>query len=76
MDRLGRRQVEINATSRDQWEAFAEHRLCLRAALGREATARGSRLCVLGAGNVNGLDLTALLNRGRGPAHTMAMAVT
>ncbi len=62
MDRLGRRQVEINATSRDQWEAFAEHRLCLTAALGGEATARGSRLCVLGAGNANDLDLTALLN--------------
>ncbi len=62
MDRLGRRQAEINATSREQWEEFAEHRLRLTAALGCEATARGSRLCVLGAGNANDLDLTALLS--------------
>jgi hypothetical protein len=62
MDRLGRRQVAFNATSRDQWEAFAEHRRCLTAALARKATERGSRLCVLGAGNANDLDLTALLS--------------
>ena len=62
MDRLGRRQIDINATSRDQWEAFAEHRRCLTAALARNATARRSRLCVLGAGNANDLDLAALLS--------------
>jgi hypothetical protein len=62
MDRLGRRQVAFNATSRDQWEAFAEHRRCLTAVLAREATARRTRLCVLGAGNTNDLDLTALLS--------------
>jgi hypothetical protein len=62
MDRLGRRQVAANATSRDQWEAFADHRRCLTAALGREGMGRGSRLCVLGAGNANDLDLKALLS--------------
>jgi hypothetical protein len=62
MDRLGRRQVANNGTSRDHWEAFAEHRRFLTAALAREATARRSRLCVLGAGNANDLDLTALLS--------------
>ncbi len=62
MDRLGRRQVAFNATSRHQWEVFAEHRRCLTAALAREATAQRSRLCVLGAGNANDLDLTALLS--------------
>ena len=65
MDRLGRRQVAFNATSRDQWEAFAEHRRCLTAVLAREATAGRSRLCVLGAGNTNDLDLTALLSAHR-----------
>ena len=65
MDRLGRRQVVINATSQDQWEAFAEHRRCLTSALAREATAGRSRLCVLGAGNANDLDLTALLSAHR-----------
>ena len=65
LDRLGRRQVDINATSRDQWEGFAEHRRCLTAALAREAPAGRSRLCVLGAGNANDLDLTALLSTHR-----------
>src|SRR5690349_16211189 len=65
MDRLGRRQVVFNATSRDQWEGFAEHRRCLTSVLAREATAGRSRLCVLGAGNHNDLDLTALLSAHR-----------
>src|SRR3954454_18233011 len=65
MDRLGRRQVAFNATSRDQWEGFAEHRRCLTAVLAREATVGRSRLCVLGAGNSNDLDLTALLSAHR-----------
>jgi hypothetical protein len=61
MDQLGRRQVGINATSRDQWEAFAEHRRCLTAALAREGAPDRSRLCILGAGNANDLDLPDLL---------------
>ncbi len=61
MDQLGRRQVDINATSRDQWETFAEHRRCLTAALARGAVPGQSRLCVLGVGNANDLDLPALL---------------
>src|SRR5262245_38563272 len=65
MDRLGRRQVGFNATSRDQWEAFAEHRRCLTAVLARKATVERSRLCVLGAGNTNDLDLTTLLSAHR-----------
>src|SRR3954453_9038196 len=65
MDRLGRRQVAFNATSRDQWEGFAEHRRCLTSVLVREVTVGRSRLCVLGAGNHNDLDLTALLSAHR-----------
>ena len=65
LDRLGRRQVDINTTSRDQWEGFAEHRRCLTAALSRGASAERSRLCILGAGNANDLDLTALLSAHR-----------
>jgi hypothetical protein len=61
MDRLGRRQVAFNATSRDQWEAFGEHRRCLTRVLTSGATVERSRLCVLGAGNANDLDLPALL---------------
>jgi hypothetical protein len=58
---LGRRQVAFNATSRDQWDRFSEHRRRLTALLARQATVERSRLCVLGAGNANDLDLTALL---------------
>jgi hypothetical protein len=62
MDRLGRRQVAANATSRNQWEEYSEHRVCVTAVLSRQATVPGSRLCVLGAGNANDLDLTTLLS--------------
>ena len=65
MDQLGRRQVAFNATSRDHWDAFAEHRQCLTAVLARPTTAERSRLCILGAGNTNDLDLTALLSTHR-----------
>jgi hypothetical protein len=61
MERLGLRQVAMNATSRDQWDTFAEHRKLLSAALNRDAKPGRSRLCILGAGNANDLDLTALL---------------
>jgi hypothetical protein len=61
MDTLGRRQVVFNASSRDQWQQFAEHRRCLTAVLARDATVERSRLCVLGAGNANDLDLMTLL---------------
>ncbi len=65
LDHLDRCQVDTNATSRDQWKGFAEHRRCLTAALAREAPAGRSLLCVLGAGNANDLDLTALLSTHR-----------
>src|SRR5262245_22192578 len=61
MDRLGLRQVALNASSRGLWEAFAEHRRCLTGVLARAATAERSHLCVLGAGNTNDLYLPALL---------------
>ena len=51
----------MNATSRDQWDTFAEHRKLLSAASIRDAKPGRSRLCILGAGNANDLDLTALL---------------
>jgi hypothetical protein len=61
MERLGLRQIAMNATSRDQWNTFAEHRRLVSAALIRDAKPGRSRLCILGAGNSNDLDLTALL---------------
>jgi hypothetical protein len=61
MDRLARRQFAFNAESRGQWEAFAEHRGRVTGRLARGGTPGGSRLCVLGAGNANDLDLPVLL---------------
>jgi hypothetical protein len=51
------RHQRFNAESRDQWEGFAEHRRRVF-----DLLAQGSgRLCVLGAGNGNDLDLASLL---------------
>jgi hypothetical protein len=51
------RQEQFNSESFDQWSGFSEHRQRVSGLL-----ANGSgRLCVLGAGNGNDLDLTALL---------------
>jgi hypothetical protein len=60
-----RGQVAFNAASRGQWEAFADHRRRLTGVLARGATSGGSRLCVLGAGNANDLDLPVLLTAHR-----------
>jgi hypothetical protein len=61
VDYLRRRQSNFNAASRDQWAGFALHRARVSALLGAGAAAAGTRLCVLGAGNGNDLDLAALL---------------
>ncbi|WP_165221042.1 hypothetical protein [Aquisphaera insulae] len=61
MDRLARRQVGFNTTSRDSWDVFAEHRRRVSEELILGAEAGRSRLCVLGAGNANDLDLPVLL---------------
>jgi hypothetical protein len=55
------RQAAFNAASRDQWDAFAGHRREVSALLGAVAGPGRTRLCVLGAGNGNDLDLPALL---------------
>jgi hypothetical protein len=51
------RQVSFNASSRAQREAFTGHRAEVMALLG---TGKG-RICIVGAGNGNDLDLPALL---------------
>ena len=57
MDDPRARQGQFNAESFDQWAGFADHR---RRVSGLLATGPG-RLCVLGAGNANDLDLATLL---------------
>jgi hypothetical protein len=59
MSRLGQAQIDNNVATASGWAAFAAHRAKVTA-LSR-ARAAPSRLCVLGAGNVNDVDLRALL---------------
>jgi hypothetical protein len=61
LDDLRRRQAGFNAASRGQWDGFAAHRRRVSALLGAGARSGRGRLCVLGAGNGNDLDLPALL---------------
>ena len=55
------RQVALNAETRDHWNAFTGHRAKVTGLLATEPSSGMSRLCVLGAGNCNDLDLAALL---------------
>jgi hypothetical protein len=60
MNPLAKIQAEYNRGSLFGWQVFAGHRQRVTELLGRGATP-GSRLCVLGAGNANDLDLAALM---------------
>src|SRR5437868_8579473 len=46
--------------SRDAWERYAAHRRKIHALISAADCAPGGRLCVLGAGNCNDLDLQSL----------------
>lgn len=61
MNSLIQRQTEFNLSSRNAWDAFAEHRARVTSQLLQEA----DRLCILGAGNCNDLDLQALVKAHR-----------
>jgi hypothetical protein len=62
MNRTVQSQFESNRTTAGDWDLFAAHRARLSALI-REAAPSGrpSRLCVLGAGNCNDLDLPSLV---------------
>jgi hypothetical protein len=62
MSDLIEEQQKRNRLSRDAWERFRPHRERVTRLL-RDAAPQGGRLCVLGAGNSNDLDLNALLHR-------------
>src|SRR5262249_3473429 len=65
MDDSRRRQITFNAESRGQWDAFASHRQKVSGLLAASVDPRRSRLCILGAGNCNDLDLPELLKAHR-----------
>jgi hypothetical protein len=52
-------QAKLNKSSAAAWEPFTSHREKVTALL--TGSAAGGRLCVLGAGNCNDLDLARLL---------------
>ena len=60
MNALAELQFEYNATSRDCWGRFRAHRDKVTGLLSNATPA--NRLCVLGAGNANDLDLNVLLH--------------
>jgi hypothetical protein len=59
------RQARFNAGSRDQWAGFEGHRAKVSSLLGAGSPPGLTRLCVLGAGNGNDLDLPSLLEAHR-----------
>lgn len=59
MNSLIQHQIAFNLSSSNSWDAFASHRSQVTWLL--KHGANSSRLCILGAGNCNDLDLTTLL---------------
>jgi len=56
-------QRQRNLDSQNCWQAFHNHRAAVTDALCSAASSTGQRLCVLGAGNCNDLDLQVLGKR-------------
>src|SRR5215470_12658620 len=52
--------IRSNRQTRDAWKRCAAHRRKIHALISAAGCAEGSRLCVLGAGNCNDLDLRSL----------------
>ncbi|HJT33839.1 MAG TPA: hypothetical protein VJ783_17465 [Pirellulales bacterium] len=61
MNWLVSEQIRRNAARRESWSDYASHRAETTARLVAAARANSDRLCVLGAGNCDDLDLTALV---------------
>jgi len=60
MSRLAQFHIDLNRKSQLGWEAFAGHRQKVTDLLSAGSSPQSSRLCVLGAGNCNDLDLRLL----------------
>jgi hypothetical protein len=62
-DVAARRQIASNAQTRDAWRRCAAHRQRIQELILAGSGERGGRMCVLGAGNCNDLDLSILGRR-------------
>lgn len=60
MDHISSEHVRRNSVTRNAWDGYAAHRRTVSEHLVRGRPAREGRLCVLGAGNSNDLDLPLL----------------
>ncbi|MEX2120491.1 MAG: hypothetical protein WD847_12925 [Pirellulales bacterium] len=60
MNRLTAEQARRNLAGRDRWQAFEAHRRRVTEPLTGAACSAADRLCVLGAGNANDIDLGQL----------------
>ena len=61
MNPLFEEEFQFNQASRPNWESSQRHRDTVTRYLKRLSPVQGNRLCVLGAGNCNDLDLNQLL---------------
>ncbi|MBI1372936.1 MAG: hypothetical protein GC159_09270 [Phycisphaera sp.] len=61
MNRLTDRTRANNAATSDNWERSADHRRHVTAMITRGFTGGAARVCLLGAGNCNDVDLAALV---------------
>lgn len=63
VNRIQKIQTSRNEASRDAWTNYAAHRARVTKLLRNLSQAASSRLCVLGAGNCNDLDLCELMTK-------------
>ena len=61
MNPLFEEEFRFNQASRPSWESSQRHRDTVTRYLKQLSSVQGDRLCVLGAGNCNDLDLNQLL---------------
>ena len=61
MDRLRQEQLRRNAAAEDTWTLYASHRQRVTALLSDATKESAERLCLLGPGNLNDIDLASLL---------------
>ncbi len=61
MDRLRQEQFRRNAAADDAWALYASHRQRVTALLDDATKESAERLCLLGPGNLNDIDLASLL---------------
>jgi hypothetical protein len=65
MSSLLQTQIEWNEKSCDKWDLYHSHREQVMALIEGKSKSQNDRLCILGAGNCNDIDLNVLVDRYR-----------